>query len=232
MKTKEKSINDIQAETVFKRTISGRRVIDACRGQSARRALGNIGPGCEIYGFTKGQFSLIHLLEAILEQTGPAHVVISTWSAAYGDIERLKFWIENGMVKSLRVIMDFSFASRKTEVCEIMRAALGDDRLRVTVCHAKFILIKVDAWRLVVRTSMNLNHNPRFENFEISDCAAMFEFMDAIVDEVWEQKDDGESFEQHPGKNRQDWRALHREKCKLNAISECRLPAVDARDLI
>lgn len=218
------NICDIETDAVFKRTISGRRVINACRGESARMAIGELTPGCEIFGFTKGQFSLIHLLDAITEQVGDSDMVICTWSAADGDVEKAKQWIETGRVKSLRMIVDFSFQRRKPDVCQILRERFGDDALRVTVCHAKFILIRSGDWRIVVRTSMNLTHNPRFENFEISDCPEMFSFMTSIVDEVWSNKQTGASFEQQPGKNVQDWKSTFRPSCGL--------PAIDSRDLI
>ena len=217
-------LSEIKAPTVIKRTISHRRVADACRGESARMAVGKLEPGCEIYGFTKGQFSLIHLLDTIIEQVGDADVVICTWSAADGDVEKAKQWIDAGSVKSLRMIVDFSFQVRKPDVCQVLRERFGDDALRVTVCHAKFVLIRAGDWHLVIRTSMNLTHNPRFENFEISDCPAMYQFMETIVNEVWETKNDGDSFDQHAGHNRRDWKNTFKPSCAL--------PAKDSRDLL
>lgn len=227
-----RNINGIFAPTVHRRTISGRRVSNALRGESAAAALGTIEPGCEIFGFTKGQFSLIHLLDAIVDQVGDADVVIATWSAADGDVEHAKQWLEAGRVRSLRMLVDFSFERRKPDVCQIMRDRFGDDSLRVTVTHAKFVLIRSGAWRLVLRTSMNLTHNPRFENFELSDDPAMFEFLDAIVQEVWAVRGPGEAFEQHPGKNRRDWDCLFKIDVPLPAQSALALPAIDARDLL
>ena len=219
------NINDVKSPTVHRRgQISRRRVRSAVRGESARQAIGELEPGCEIYGFTKGQFSLIHLLDAIVDQVGAADVVVCTWSAADGDVEFAKQWIEAGRVRSLRMVVDFSFQRRKPDVCELLRERFGDDALRVTVTHAKFVLVRAGAWRLVIRTSMNLTHNPRFENFEISDDPAMYDFMAQIVDEVWRSKTGAESFEQTPGKNRQDWKALFPPVCALESV--------DARDLL
>lgn len=227
-----KSINGIFSPTVHRRTISGRRVANALRAESAAAAIGLLAPGCEIFGFTKGQFSLIHLLDAIIEQVGDADVVVATWSAADGDVEHAKQWLEAGRVRSLRMLVDFSFERRKPDVCQIMRDRFGDDSIRVTVTHAKFVLVRAGAWRLVVRTSMNLTHNPRFENFEISDDPAMFEFLAAIVDEVWAVQSPGEGFVQHPGANRRDWDALFKVDSPLPAQSALVLPAIDARDLL
>ena len=55
--------------------------------QSAGLAIGSLTKGCEIFGLTKGNFSLISILEHCLEQTGLADVVVSTWTAAAVDIK-------------------------------------------------------------------------------------------------------------------------------------------------
>jgi len=52
----------------------------------AAAALGRITPGCEIYALTKGAFSLVDVLVHCLDATGPADVVVSTWTAAGADI--------------------------------------------------------------------------------------------------------------------------------------------------
>jgi len=56
--------------------------------ETAVRALEDWGKKKEIFGFTKGQFSMVDLLEALLERTGEADVMISTWTAATRDLQR------------------------------------------------------------------------------------------------------------------------------------------------
>ncbi len=72
-----------------------RRKRDTLKGRKVRRelttsvcsdALGPIGKGCEIYCLTMGKFSLIDVIEHVLASTGPADVVVSTWTAAGADI--------------------------------------------------------------------------------------------------------------------------------------------------
>ena len=55
-----------------------------------------------------------------------------------------------------------------------------------TNSHSKFILIKNDNWNIVIRTSMNLNENKRMENFEISDCKILYDYMVEIAKDVME----------------------------------------------
>ena len=58
------------------------REIRAAKTGSARQAIGQLARGMELYILTYGQFSLIDALIAIVEQTGPADVTLSTWTAA------------------------------------------------------------------------------------------------------------------------------------------------------
>jgi hypothetical protein len=88
------------------------------------------------------------------------------------------------------------------------------------------------AWRLLLRTTMNLTHNPRFEYFEISDDPEMYNFVAAIVEEIWADRGPGISFGQHPGKNIRDWDALFQSESPLPAVLALELPAIDARDLL
>ena len=68
-----------------------RRTISAA---SAAEAVGPLHHGIEVYGLSKGQFSLIELLEYVIGVTGPADVVISTWTAAGADLAQLNAWAQ------------------------------------------------------------------------------------------------------------------------------------------
>ncbi len=183
------------AEYVHKRGKKDRKIVMACRYENAQQAIGDLYPDCEIYGFTKGQFSMIDIIEHCLNQAGPADITISTWSAAAGDIRAAHRLMQEDRITSLKFIIDSSFKSRKPEFCEELLKTFGADCIRVSSVHAKFATIKTEQYNLVVRTSMNLNNNPRFENFEISDDPAMMEFMEAIVSEIWKTQDRHEGFE-------------------------------------
>ncbi|MCP4568405.1 MAG: hypothetical protein GY841_12580 [FCB group bacterium] len=222
-----KNLKNIKSPAIHKRKRTRRKTIRAFAGESAGRAVGPLTPGCEIYGFTKGQFSLIDLIEHCLTCTGPADVFIATWSAAAGDIKRAHKFLSNGRIRSLRFLVDYSFKSRKPEFCQELLATFGPDAVRVTVTHAKYVLIRNASWNLVIRTSMNLNYNPRFENFEISDDIAFAEFQQAIIDEVWSGQDAAEGFEVRPQDNKEKFRKAFQKQGSIFGET-----FNDARDLI
>lgn len=162
-----------------------KRTIRAAKTGHARAAIGELRPGHEVYILTYGQFSLIDALVALLEQTGPADVTLSTWTAAAADLTRSAQLVERAEIRSLRFVVDRSFLTRQPEYCETMRRLFGDGCIRTTRSHAKFITIRNELWTLAVRTSMNLNENPRLENIEISDDDALCAFLEAEVDALF-----------------------------------------------
>ena len=198
----------MKAPNTYVKKNPDRRLSKAVRGENARQTIGDLSPGCEIYGFTKGQFSLIEILEHCIMEAGPCNVTICTWSAASGDIQAANRLLMNKDIKNLRFIIDYSFQARKPKFCQELIDTFGHDCIRVTSIHAKFATIKSDKYDLTIRTSMNLNYNPRFENFEISDDPGLLNFMEQIVAEIWDTQDMAEGFTNRPSDNVRQFKTM------------------------
>lgn len=155
---------------------------------NARDALSDFGRGMETYCLTFGQFSLMDAVEAILEKTGPADVALSTWTAGAADLSRSAEHMRNGNIRSLRMVVDCSFGQRQPGYLAQVRELFGDDSIRSTRTHAKFVVITNDEWAVAVRTSMNLNENPRLESIEVSDDPGLAGFLLALVDEIFAEE--------------------------------------------
>lgn len=162
--------------------------------EQAAQAIGPLEPNCEIFGLTKGQFSISDVIQHCLTETGPASVDIATWTASLGDIKRAENLLRDGRITRIRFVVDPSFKSRKPEFCKALIDTFGDGCIRTINSHAKFAIIRNERWNLAVRTSMNLNPNPRLENFEISDDKALASFFTGIVDQVFGAFDDATNF--------------------------------------
>ena len=215
--------------TVHKRKDVKWDLRSAVRGENAAQAIGAIYTGCEIFGFTKGQFCIINILEHILNQIGTADVVICTWSAASGDIRAAHRMLSLKKINSLKFIVDYSFKSRKPHFCdELVKTYVGDS-IRVTSIHAKFITVKTKNYHIVIRTSMNLNYNPRFENFEISDHLGLYNFMAEIIDEIWKTQEDYAGIKNRPQDNKNDFKRMFYSENQLDGLSD--LVKVDIADL-
>lgn len=183
-----------------------RRMVAASKAQQARDAIGELMPGCEIFVLTFGQFSLIDAIVALVEATGPADVTLSTWTAADTDLRIAQRLIESSQIRSMRMIVDRSFIQRQPVYCAAMRRMFGDDSIRACKSHAKFVTIRNERWSLAIRTSMNLNHNPRLENIEISDDSGLCGFLESIADELFAERAPGEYPEDLPTLPGIDWR--------------------------
>ncbi len=170
-----------------KRTAT-RQLRDQRRIENAAAALAGFNREVVIYGFTKGQFSLIQLITEALRITGPAELVLSTWTAANQDVTEVLAFCESGTVTKARWLVDLTFSRRAPQLAHRIRSVFGDDAIRVAKNHAKFALIGNAEWRVVIHTSMNLNHNPRFENFEIAHDPELYEFHESIIAEVWKRQ--------------------------------------------
>lgn len=168
-----------------------RRVIRAVKTATAAQAIGTLQPGCEIFTLTYGQFSLIDALCAILQQTGPANVTLCTWTAADVDLRRAARLLQSAEILSMRFVVDRSFLTRQPKYCQTMRDLFGDDCIRTARSHAKWMIISNDKWKLAIRTSMNMNSNPRLETIEISDDPGLCKFFLAVADDLFSEQQAG-----------------------------------------
>ena len=162
-----------------------RRLMLLWRRQSAVNAVKGLDHEHEIFGFTKGQFSLLDLIKAILTHTGPADVSLSTWTASRTEAIELTAMKAAGTLRTMRWLVDLTFVRRDPEAAHAIRQAFGVEAIRVANVHSKFCLFKNDAWRLVLRGSFNLNMNPRTEDFTIAHDPELFAFIETMLAKVW-----------------------------------------------
>ena len=141
-----------------------------------------------VFGLFRGEFSLIDLICSVLEVTGPADLTVATWTAATREIDSAAKLLEGGDVRSIRWLVDMSFPRRQPVYCRQMLDRFGAGAIRCTKSHAKFTLIQNEEWQVALRTNANLNKNPRYEFFEMSDSPVICEFLSSLVDTVWAEE--------------------------------------------
>lgn len=173
-------------QSVAKRPIPKREIMDQRKAQCAAEAVADLErDGMELFGLTKGQFSLTDMIVAILEKTGPADLSISTWTAANGDVSRMLELLRSGQIRSCRWLVDLTFVRRCPQLMAEIRAKFGADAIRVTKTHAKFCTIVNKDWQIALRSSMNLNQNPRMESFQVGHDPSLCQFLTQVLDDVW-----------------------------------------------
>lgn len=161
---------------------------------TAADMIGEIEHGCEIFGLTAGQFSFIDVMEHVLNQIGESNCIISTWTASYANIEKAMRFCGDSRLASCRWLVDRSFKTRKPDLCKHLVDTFGKDAIRTASSHAKFMLLWNDDWSIVIRTSMNLNQNPRIEDFEISDDPNLMAYMRELCENVFADELDTDGF--------------------------------------
>lgn len=158
---------------------------------SAADAIGPVEPGFNVFVFTFGAFSLSDAIIHLLNEAGPSDVVVSTWSASHVELQSAARMVLHGAIRSMRWIVDRSFITRQPRYAGNLAELFGPECIRTTRTHAKFVLIRSDRFDLVVRTSMNLNHNPRLESLEVSDDAELADFFESVTRDIFAEVEVG-----------------------------------------
>ncbi|QGZ16945.1 NucT-like nuclease [Arthrobacter phage LittleTokyo] len=167
-----------------KRPVRRHRVL---RTNSARLALDQFEPGMDYEVSTNGEFSLLDAILVLLERTGPADVAISTWSAGLYDVEVANRFLNTGLIKSIRFILDVSFKNNggSRGYSSLLMDMFGEDCIRTTRTHAKFVTITNDEHKISISSTANLNENKRLEIFYFSDDPARAAWYLEVVDEIY-----------------------------------------------
>ena len=173
------------------------------RRADAAEALGKIEPGTDRYIVTKGQFSLIDLISATADATGPAHLYISLFTAHGSGISDAHDFLKSGKILSARWLVDFTFQRRKPHFVGQLRALFGDECIRITKTHAKIVVLKNDRYAVSILSSMNLTHNPRIEFILVREDRELADFNTAWIDEIFRIK---------PAPTAETWRLSKREQ--------------------
>jgi hypothetical protein len=172
---------------VLERRIPANRLIeDQRRAQSAAEAIAQLEhDGCDLVGLTRGQFSLTDMLTAVLDKTGPAALSISTWTATSASVQSMLELLQTGQITRCRWLVDTTFVRRVPALVAQIRKEFGDDAIRVTRTHAKIATVTNEKWKVAIRSSMNLNQNPRLESFEIGHDPQLCEWLEGVLSDVW-----------------------------------------------
>jgi hypothetical protein len=171
----------MQSESVKRDNVT-REFRHGTRGESAARCIGEITKGCDIFGLTKGDFSMIDILRHVAKEIGPCRIDVGTWTAAAAEIKQAFDMLSDGNIQAMRFLVDRSFPARQPKYYHALRARFGDDCIRMARFHAKFILLENDNFSVAVRTSMNLNLNERIEFYEISEGSPISGYLSQIMD--------------------------------------------------
>ena len=159
-----------------------KRVVESFK--SAAEAIGPIEKEMSLFALTRGQFSMIDMIFHVLQEIGTANVSIWTWAIADYECEAMAGLMARQEIISARLVIDQSADRRNATIIEQWRQRFGDEQVRICKNHAKIARVWNADFRLLLRGSMNLNFNPRFEQADITEGGADFDLVERIESEL------------------------------------------------
>lgn len=178
------------------RTISrDRKCVEARR--TAGECIGKIEPGLSLFAVTRGQFSMIDCIQHCLGEMGPSKLTIWTWCIADYELETFEWLLRAGTITNALLVIDRAGAEQVSKTRSFRDGSLdkaekqgaimrrwkekfGPESIRVVLNHAKIATLDNGTLKVTIRGSMNLNHNPRFEQLDISEGPDVFGLIEEI----------------------------------------------------
>jgi hypothetical protein len=170
------------------KTRQNKKTIAMMRGDKfSDEAIAGFDKHTRVTGLTNGMFSLISLIRSAIKITGPAKVIVSTWSAGFYDATAIDDLLTCGKIIDFKMILDRSFKTRQESYSTHILDLFSQENIRTTDTHSKFVLIWNEEWNICIRSSMNLNENKRCENFDMDNDIDIFNLFKSFSDELFEK---------------------------------------------
>jgi len=151
----------------------------------AALALGKIEAGMSLFAVTRGQWSMIDAVLHVLDQVGPSRMSLWTWTVAEYEVQVLTRLRQDQRVTGGRLVIDAGARTKNAAIIRDWKQSFGDDSVRYVTNHSKMARIESGGGlKLLLRGSMNLNFNPRFEQFDITEGGPEFDLVENIEGEL------------------------------------------------
>lgn len=122
------------------------------------------------------------ILQWILDQTGPAHVQMTSFSISEEFLRRIFFIEKAGLIRSLDIVLDFKATNKTLILWPFLEQTVENCYLASN--HSKILLVHNDRWAVSVVMSQNLTRGNRFESGFVSTDREVFDRLHSQVDYV------------------------------------------------
>lgn len=169
-----------------KSSVSSRRAVAAESFKTAADCIGPVEPGMSLFAVTRGQFSMIDAVLHVLDQVGQAKLSVWTWAIADYELQQFVRLAEDGRITDGLLVIDHSARNRNMPIILNWQRRFGPRSVRYVHNHAKIATIETGDFRVLLRGSMNLNFNPRFEQLDVTEGGPDFDLVKEIeLDIPW-----------------------------------------------
>lgn len=152
---------------------------------NAAEAIGQCEPGMSLFAVTRGQWSMIDAVLHVLDCVGRSKVSLWTWTVAEYEVQVLTRLRIDERISSGRLVIDHGARNKNAAIIAEWKQAFGGEAVRYVVNHSKIATVESETGlKFLLRGSMNLNFNPRFEQFDITEGGLDFDLVKKIEDEL------------------------------------------------
>jgi hypothetical protein len=114
-----------------------------------------------VYWVSEGEWSMHQLLMALLELTGQADVMISSYALGETPARVLSILKDEGVIRKLSIVLDDRVDVRTPGSLQLIKSIA--DEFNLVRTHAKVTLIYTEDWQVTVIGSANYTENKRYE---------------------------------------------------------------------
>ncbi len=184
---------------------AGRRKTAVESFKNAAETIGDCEAGMSLFAITRGQWSMIDAVLHLLDKVGPAAVSLWTWTVAEYEVQVLTRLRIDDRVTAGRLVIDHGARNKNAAIIADWKQQFGADSVRYVVNHAKIATVATaGGLKFLLRGSMNLNFNPRFEQFDITEGGPEFDLIQGIELELPDLNDDCSGKEVYEGSKLQN----------------------------
>lgn len=146
--------------------------------------MGIIVPGKDIHFWSFGNFNMMRLVFWVIEQTGPADVIMSTYSISPKTLQGVINRKEKGLIRNIRFLIDNRVRSLSPKPFDML---VRNFDYRCISIHAKVACIYNDKWKITIVSSQNATDNPKMERGTIFTGSDIFEFDKSVLEDGFER---------------------------------------------
>jgi len=163
---------------------ANRRISATESFKTAADCIGNVEKQMSLFAITRGQFSMIDAVLHVLDCVGPAKLSIWTWAIADYEIQQFNRMKDDGRLLDGLLVIDRSAKKRNFELIKDWQNQFGQQSVRYVYNHSKIATVENDNFKVLLRGSMNLNFNPRFEQLDVTEGGCDFDLVKQVESEL------------------------------------------------
>lgn len=144
--------------------------------------LGAIVPGQDKHFWSFGNFNMMRLIFWVLDQIGPADIIMSTYSISPKTITGVLNRREKGTIRNIRFLVDNRVRSLSPKPFDMLVASFD---YRCISIHAKVACVWNDNWNITIVSSQNATDNPKMERGTIYTGLDIFNFDKKVLEDAF-----------------------------------------------